>query len=118
RPCAASTSSKAAATCSGSETSQRTPNRPSGAPDPRWVTATLSPAVWNALAIANPIPRLPPVTSTDRPATVALLFDHRTNDLLQRDTSPSSTAGAHGFHTEFRRPCRDSSTERREGRLR
>ena len=39
--------------------------RPGASPD-REVTATVSPASANARAIASPIPRLPPVTSTER----------------------------------------------------
>ena len=38
---------------------------PSGAPPLRVVTATWSPWATNASAMARPMPRLPPVTSTD-----------------------------------------------------
>ena len=65
-PWASSTSAKAASTASGSVTSQRTSSAPSGAPPLRVVTATLSPWARNASAIARPMPRLPPVTSTER----------------------------------------------------
>src|SRR5262249_43283804 len=61
-----STSVNAASTAAASVTSQRTPSSPSGAPLPRWVTATLSPSSANARATASPMPRLPPVTSTER----------------------------------------------------
>ncbi|SLJ58023.1 Uncharacterised protein [Mycobacteroides abscessus subsp. abscessus] len=40
-PWCASTSAKARSTDSVSVTSHLTPNRPSGTPEPRWVTATL-----------------------------------------------------------------------------
>ena len=65
-PCSASTAVKAASTSSAEVTSQRTPKMPSGAPLPRCVIATLSPFAANARAIARPMPRLPPVTSTER----------------------------------------------------
>ena len=64
-PCAASTSANAASTAAGSVMSQRTSRHPSGAPPLRVVTATWSPWATNASAIARPMPRLPPVTSTD-----------------------------------------------------
>src|ERR687897_395127 len=64
-PWCSSTSVKARSTAAASVTSHCTPNRPSGAPLPRWVTATASPCSANARAIASPIPRFPPVTSTD-----------------------------------------------------
>jgi len=57
---------KARSTASLSVTSHCTPYKPSGAPDPRCVTATLWPSAANRRATASPIPRLPPVTSTDR----------------------------------------------------
>ena len=66
-PCASSTCANAASTCSGSVMSHRTSSVPSGAPPLRVVTATLSPCATNASAIARPMPRLPPVTSTDLP---------------------------------------------------
>ena len=66
-PWAASTSAKAASTAAGSVMSQRTSRQPSGAPPLRVVTATRSPWARNASAMARPIPRLPPVTRTDRP---------------------------------------------------
>ena len=66
-PWCSSTSVNARSTASASVTSHCTPNSPSGAPLPRWVTATESPCSANERAIASPIPRLPPVTSTDLP---------------------------------------------------
>src|SRR6476469_1142332 len=65
-PWASSTCLKAASTASGSVMSQRTSRAPSGAPPLRVVTATLSPWAMNASAIARPMPRLPPVTRTER----------------------------------------------------
>jgi hypothetical protein len=65
-PSSPSTAVNAASTASASVTSHRTPYRPSGASLPRWVTATRSPWAANARAMARPIPRLPPVTSTVR----------------------------------------------------
>ena len=67
-PSSASTAAKAASTDAGSVTSIRTPSRPSGGRPVRWVTATRSPCAAKARAMASPIPRLPPVTSTTRPA--------------------------------------------------
>src|SRR3954466_461038 len=66
-PWRSSISVKARSTASASVTSHCTPNSPSGAPLPRWVTATESPCSANERAMASPIPRLPPVTSTDLP---------------------------------------------------
>src|SRR6478672_10005132 len=66
-PCAASISAKAASTAAGSVMSQRTSSVPSGAPPLRVVTATRSPLATKASAMARPMPRLPPVTRTDRP---------------------------------------------------
>src|SRR4051812_21232887 len=74
-PSSASTTLNAASTCSPEVTSHSTPNSPSGAPLPRWVTATRSPFAAKARAIASPIPRLPPVTSTVRPSTIPTLAD-------------------------------------------
>src|SRR5690625_4731578 len=65
-PWCSSTSLNARSTASLSVTSHTTPNSPSGAPEPRWVTATLWPSAASRCAIANPIPRLPPVTRTER----------------------------------------------------
>src|SRR5688500_15395810 len=65
-PCASSTCVKAASTWAASVMSQRTSSAPSGAPPLRVVTATLSPWAMNASAMARPMPRLPPVTRTDR----------------------------------------------------
>ena len=64
---AASISVKAASTAAGSVMSQRTSSVPSGAPPLRVVTATRSPLATKASAIARPMPRLPPVTRTERP---------------------------------------------------
>src|SRR4051812_18710561 len=66
-PWCSSTSAKARSMSSTFVTSHWTPNRPSGAPLLRWVTATESPCAAKERAIASPIPRLPPVTSTDLP---------------------------------------------------
>src|SRR5690349_11706210 len=67
-PCFSSTSEKAASTAAASVTSHRTGRNSAGSPSvgPRWVTATWSPAAANAVAMARPIPRFPPVTSTLR----------------------------------------------------
>ena len=66
-PWAASIWLNASSTAAASVMSQRTSSAPSGAPPLRVVTATLSPLARNASAIARPMPRLPPVTRTDRP---------------------------------------------------
>ena len=65
-PWCSSTSLNARSTASLSVTSHSTPNSPSGAPDPRCVTATLWPSAASRCAIASPMPRFPPVTSTER----------------------------------------------------
>src|SRR5690625_5626009 len=65
-PWCSSTAVNAASTAAESVTSQTTPNSPSGAPEPRWVTATLWPSAASRRATVSPIPRLPPVTSTER----------------------------------------------------
>ena len=65
-PCSASTAVNAASTSAAEVTSQRTPNRSSGTALPRCVMATLSPLPAKARATASPMPRLPPVTRTDR----------------------------------------------------
>src|SRR4051794_16055564 len=70
-PCCSSTSAKARSTAVESVTSHSTPNSPSGEPLPRCVTATESPFASNERAIASPIPRLPPVTSTDLPTCLS-----------------------------------------------
>ena len=49
-----------------SVTSQVTPCSPSGGTPDRCVITTLSRLAWKARAMARPIPRLPPVTSTLR----------------------------------------------------
>ena len=64
RPRICSASVKAASTLAESVTSQRTPLSPSGASPLRWVMTTSSPASAKARAMARPMPRLPPVTST------------------------------------------------------
>src|SRR6202012_5638732 len=71
-PWCASTSLKARSTASLSVTSHSTPNSPSGAPDPRCVTATLWPSAASRCAIARPIPRFPPVTRTERDTNAGL----------------------------------------------
>src|SRR5512133_3480897 len=70
-PCAASISANAASTADASVTSQVRASAPSGPPPERDVTATLSPSARNARAIARPMPRLPPVTSTERGSGLA-----------------------------------------------
>ena len=65
-PWCSSTSLNARSTASLSVTSHSTPNSPSGAPEPRCVTATLWPSAASRCAMARPMPRLPPVTSTER----------------------------------------------------
>ena len=65
-PWCSSTAVKARSTASLSVTSHSTANNPSGTPEPRWVTATWCPSAARRRAIARPIPRLPPVTRTDR----------------------------------------------------
>ena len=73
-----STAVNAASTDAVSVTSQRTPSRPSGGVAARWVTATRSPASANARAMARPMPRLPPVTSTVRGSLMpSNLVDYR-----------------------------------------
>ena len=67
-PWASSTCLNAASTASGSVMSHRTSSAPSGAPPLRVVTATLSPWAMKASAMARPMPRLPPVTRTERGA--------------------------------------------------
>ena len=88
-PSCSSASLNAASTDAASVTSQLTPARPSGGSPARWVMATRSPASAKARAIASPMPRLPPVTSTLR-ATPAppLLVEHRglARPLLPRTT--------------------------------
>ena len=71
-PSSASTAAKAASTAALSVMSHCTPNRPSGAPLPRCVTATRSPCLANACAMARPMPRLPPVTNTVRANGISL----------------------------------------------
>ena len=66
-PCSCSTAVNAASTEAASRTSQATTERPSTAAPDRDVTVTLSPSAASRRAIASPIPRLPPVTSTERP---------------------------------------------------
>ena len=66
-PWCSSTWVNAASTAALSVTSHWTANRSSpGAPDPRCVTATLCPSAASRRATASPIPRFPPVTSTER----------------------------------------------------
>src|SRR5262245_27803465 len=71
-PCFSETVSTASSTWSASVTSQRTPSIPSGASPERSVIATSSPAATKALAMASPMPRLPPVTITDLPTVTPL----------------------------------------------
>ena len=65
-PSSASTAVNAASIEAASVTSACTVSTPSGPFPSRAVTATRWPAAANASAIARPIPRLPPVTSTVR----------------------------------------------------
>jgi hypothetical protein len=67
-PWSFSTCAKAAFTDSVSVTSQVTPANPAGGSPVRYVTVTTSPSAAIAWAIARPIPRFPPVTSTLRAA--------------------------------------------------
>src|SRR3954452_13462284 len=96
-PWRSSISVNARSTASASVTSHCTPNRPSGAPLPRWVTATESPCSAKERAIASPIPRLPPVTSTDLPLEPTAPLPCR------RPLSPvpnlAGCPGAHPFRT-------------------
>ncbi len=66
-PCAASTAVNARSTAAASVTSHATAGRPSGASPDLEVTVTRYPSARNRRAIARPMPRLPPVTRTDRP---------------------------------------------------
>src|SRR3984957_5900876 len=74
-PSSCSTTEKAASTDAPSVTSQGVVRNPSTAPC-RDVTATRSPAARKASAMARPIPRLPPVTSTTRPASSPISDAH------------------------------------------
>ena len=56
-------------TCTVEVTSHFNVRKPSTSPD-REVTATRSPLAAKARAMASPMPRLPPVTSTTRPAVM------------------------------------------------
>ena len=67
-PRISSASAKAWSTDAESVTSHLTPRKPSGGSPDRCVMTTWSPASTRALAMLRPIPRLPPVTSTLRPA--------------------------------------------------
>src|SRR6266849_4261296 len=69
-PWSTSTAANAASTDAASRTSQRTTGSPSTGSPEREVAVTLSPSAANRRAMASPIPRFPPVTSTERP-TVA-----------------------------------------------
>src|SRR5208283_6227845 len=71
-PWSASTAVKAASTDAASRTSQRTTASPSTGSPEREVTVTLSPSAANRRAMASPIPRFPPVTSTERPMLASL----------------------------------------------
>src|SRR4051794_21699992 len=70
-PCAASASTNACSTAAASVTSQVRPRAPSGPPPEREVTATWSPRARNASAMARPMPRVPPVTRTERGSVTA-----------------------------------------------
>ena len=88
RPNCSSTSANARSTDSVSVTSHWTPGSPSGAPLPRWVITTWSPAAWNAVAMASPMPRLPPVTNTTRLTRATLA------DAGSRSALPAGRVGA------------------------
>src|SRR5215468_1247009 len=72
-PWLASTAEKAASTDAASRTSHRTTATPSTGSPEREVTVTLSPSAANRRAMASPIPRFPPVTSTERPMSTSLI---------------------------------------------
>src|ERR1700757_1167889 len=75
----------AASTDAASRTSHWTTDSPStGSPD-REVTVTLSPSAASRRAIASPIPRFPPVTSTERP-TFTLQPVHESDSRAYRPT--------------------------------
>ena len=71
-PSAASTSAIAASSDAASVTSAVTVIEPSGPCPDLAVTATRYPLATNSFAMANPMPRLPPVTKTVR--TVSIFF--------------------------------------------
>ena len=89
-------------------TSHCTPNSPSGAPLPRWVIATRSPFAANARAIASPMPRLPPVTSTVRrslSSTHSTLADCAGTSSRERRYSSGTVGGMRAIQlTEFGGP--------------
>ena len=83
-------------------TSHCTPNSPSGAPEPRWVTATLWPSAWSLVATARPIPRLPPVTRIVRGVVPCVLSETMPPTLASRAGGPGAgafrrPAGTHGI---------------------
>src|SRR5712691_12030192 len=65
-PCASSAVLKASSTAAESRTSQVATVRPGTASPEREVMVTSSPSAGSLRAMASPIPRLPPVTRTDR----------------------------------------------------
>src|SRR3954453_10849864 len=70
-PCAVSASTNACSTPRASVPSQVRASAPSGPPPDREVTATWSPRARNASAMARPMPRVPPVTRTERGSVTA-----------------------------------------------
>src|ERR1700742_4591306 len=97
-PWCSSIALKARSTASLSVTSHSTPNSPSGAPDPRCVTATLWPSAASRCAIARPIPRFPPVTRTepDTNAGLAPLAGESASSVAVSVTRPTYRLGAAG----------------------
>ena len=89
-PWCSSTAVNARSTASVSVTSHTTPNSGSGTPDPRWVTATLCPSAASRCAIASPIPRLPPVTSTDRETNAGFPVSVMPVNLVPYPSGPAS----------------------------
>src|SRR5689334_6482875 len=75
--------------------SHLTAKSPSGAPDPRCVTATLCPSASSRCATASPIPRFPPVTRTDRdglPGAVSDMGNNLTVKLQRASIASPKTA--------------------------
>ena len=71
-----------------------TPNRPSGAPLPRWVTATRSPLAANACAIASPMPAVAAGDEHDRPSRLGHVPDASGSPAgLSRAALPARTVG-------------------------
>ena len=107
-PWACSTWVKAASTLAASVTSQITPASPAGGSPERWVTVTRCPASANALAMARPMPRLPPVTSTERPVAGSGTVTSISSDLAP-GRAGSRAAGSHGRAAPPERPYRPAA---------